>query len=126
MGGHVVIPLLAVALAALLVILIFQRRDKDLPKSSLGIVGVIFNFLIALTVLPFATIYAIFSDINGSSAEFLHQLGYVIPAIIVLALAASVSLRRRGYQKSSFAVQFIGPAVFGLLILCLYITYGYG
>ena len=53
----------------------------------------------------------------GVSAALSHQMGYLVPALTVLGIAASVSLRRKGFAKSGFAVQFIGPAVMGLILL---------
>jgi hypothetical protein len=73
--------------------------------------------------IPFVSVYSIFIDINGSDAAFYHQMGYLAPAFLVLALAASLGLRRRGYQKSGLIVQFAGPAYFGLHIAFSAISY---
>ena len=42
---------------------------------------------------------------------------------LVLALAASLGLRRRGYHKSGLIVQFAGPVYFGLHLLISAISY---
>lgn len=117
LSSEAVIPLTLIAALALLAVLIFVKKDKTLGKQKRDVFSVICNFVIAIIAVPFFTICSIFSDINGSSPELEHQLLYLIPAITILGLAASVSLRRRGLRKSGFMVQFVGPVVFALLFL---------
>ena len=114
--------MLGIGILALLAVIIFVKREKDLEKTKQDRFSTIFNFIIGLTVLPFATLYGAVSDIAGTSADFLHQLGYVIPVITVLGLTASVALRRKGFRKSGFAVQFVGPIIFGVLIVCALVS----
>ena len=75
------------------------------------------NVLIAVIVVPVFLVFGIFVDIIGSSPDLGQQMLYWLPAITILGLAASVSLRRKGFRKGGFLVQFIGPAVFALLYL---------
>ena len=114
-SGDDVMPLAAIAALALLVTLIFVKKDPDLPKRRLDIFSVIFNFVIALTAVPFFTILGIFSDLNGSTGELLHQLFYRLSAVTILALAVSVALRRKGCHKAGFFIQFLGPACYAIL-----------
>lgn len=120
--GNVVIPFALIAAAALLAVVIFVKKDEDLRRKSIDKLSVVLNFVIALTALPFMTIYGLLSDINGSSPELLHQLGYLAPAITILGLAASVGLRRKGFRKGSFISQFTGPAFFAVLFVCIFIS----
>ena len=78
---------------------------------------IIFNFIIGFTVIPFVTVLAIFIDIEGGGPELYYQTLYFIPAFLVLCTAASVALRRKGFSKGAFIMQFVGPAVWGLLLL---------
>ena len=119
LNSEVVFPLLVIAVVALLLIVIFVKKDQYRIKKPIDTVSLILNFVIALVAVPVTTLYGAFSDIAGSSGELLHVLGYLVPAITVLGLAASVALRRRGCRFGSFVVQFIGPVVFVLDIVCI-------
>ena len=119
MNSEVVVPMLIIAFLSLLAVIIFVKRDKEAPKRKINTAALILNIVVALVTLPISVFYALLSDITGSNAAFLHQLGYFIPAITVLAIAASVALRRRGYCKSGFALQFLGPVVFVLMFVIL-------
>lgn len=123
MSSAVVLPFLLIAVLALLATIIFVKRDKELPQKPIDKISVVINILIAVLFMPFVTIYGIFIDINGSEAAISHQLGYLAPAMIVLGLTASVALRRRGFSKGSFFVQFAGPAFFALHLLLVAVAY---
>ena len=122
LSGAVVIPFLIIAVLALLAVIIFVKKEKDYTRRPIDTISIVLNFIISFTCVPFFTIYGIFSDINGSSGEFAHQLGYTLPALTVLGLASSVSLRRKGYRKGSFFAQFAGLAFFALLYIILLFT----
>jgi asparagine N-glycosylation enzyme membrane subunit Stt3 len=108
---------------ALVLVLIFVKKEKDLVGKDLDNVSIGLNIVIAVVLLPFVSIYGVFIDINGSEAAFSHQMGYLVPAVVVLGLAASISLRRKGYSKGSFIAQFAGPAFFALHLLLSEISY---
>ena len=120
--SEAVIPLAAIAAAALLSVILLVKKEKELGKQKMDILAVVCNFLVALICVPFFTICGIFSDINGSTPELTHQLLYLLPSITIMSLAASVSLRRKGFRKVGFIAQFIGPVVFTLLYLFLSIS----
>ena len=63
-------------------------------------------------LVPFLAIMAMLTDIIGSDGDFWQQIIYLVPTISLLSIAVSVTLRRRGYSKSGFIVQLIGPAIF--------------
>jgi hypothetical protein len=46
---------------------------------------------------------------------------YFVPALTILSIAASVALRRKGYHKSGFFIQFVGVVVFVLIIAVYFI-----
>ena len=117
MTGAVVLPMLLIALAALLATVVFVKKDDDVSRQSIDVISIAFNFILIFLAVPFLTIFGVLSDIIGVSAALSHQMGYLVPALTVLGIAASVSLRRKGFAKSGFAVQFIGPAVMGLILL---------
>lgn len=123
MSGEDVFPLLLIATLAMIAMIIFIKRDKSVPLQAMDKVSLGFNIAIAVIFLPFVSIYGVFMDINGSEAAFSHQMGYLVPAVTMLALAASLGLRRRGCSKGGLAVQFAGPVYFGLHILFAAISY---
>lgn len=121
MSGDVVIPFALIALVALIAVILFVKKDSSYIKRKIDIASVIFNVIILFTALPVSTLYGIFSDIAGSSPELYHQLGYIMPALIVLSVAASVALRRKNFHKAGFAVQFVGTGAYVLLMAILLI-----
>ena len=117
MSGEVVVYLLAISLLALIVTIIFVKKEKDLTYNHVDQVSIVFNFLISLIALPFVTICTLLMDIVGGTYRLSHQMLYFSSAVIVICIAASIALRRKGFRKSSFIVQFGGPAFFILLLL---------
>lgn len=121
LSGEVVLPLVLIALLALLAIVIFVKKDKEIKYKPVDIVSFVLNFVVAFTTIPYMTIYGCFSDINGGSSNFAHQTAYLVPAFSILCLASSIFLRRKGFSKSGLIIQFVGPAVFITLIVYMYI-----
>lgn len=116
LSSDVVFPLTLIAALTLLAIIIFVRKDSTFKKQRMDIVSILLNFVIALVFVPFTVIFGCLSDINGSSAALAHQLGYLVPAITLLGLAASVSLRRKGFHTYSLIIQFVGLIAFGFIL----------
>ena len=121
LSSHVVFPFVGIAVLALLTMIVLVKKEKDIPKRKINVVSVILNFVIAFGVVPFITVVGYLSDINGSSGELLHQLVYVMPALMILGLAASVALRRKGYGKGSLMAQLVAPGVYAIMLLLLFL-----
>ena len=117
LSGAVVLPALLIALLALIVIIIFVRKEKELKYKAIDIISIIFNFLIGFTLVPIVAIFGMFVDINGGGPEFYRQMTYFLSAFLVLCIAASVALRRKGHGIKSLIAGLIGPAVFALFII---------
>ena len=118
LNGTAVVPFAVIAAVALLAVLVFVKKETAVSKQRIDKISVILNFVIALVFVPFATIGGAFSDINGSSAGLAHQMLYLTPAVTLLGLAVSVTLRRKGFGKGGFIAQFAGLAMFALAIVC--------
>ena len=116
-SSMVVLPILLIAFIALIVMLIFAKKEKDLKYKALGIISIVLNYLIGFTLLPFITLVALLFDINGGGPELFRQIFYFIPAFFVLCITASVGLRRKGFRVGALITQLIGPAVFGIYLL---------
>lgn len=121
LSGAVVLPALLIALLALIVIIIFVRKDKELKYKAIDIVSIVLNFIIGIMYMGFVTILALLIDIEGGGPELYYQIMYFIPALSVLCIAASVALRRKGHSVKSLIAGFIGPAVFALYLIVFYV-----
>ena len=117
MSGIVVLPLTAIALLALLAVLIFVKREEDVEKNMSYRFHTLLNIAVGVIGVPVFTIFGILSDIVGTDGSIAHQLVYLIAPVLALGIAASFALRRKGYGKASFIVQFAGIAVFLLMLL---------
>ena len=104
-----------IAVIALLACMILIRKDKELRYGNLDKISILINFLVAIAAFPFILIFSCLSEIVADPSV-LQQFLYVTPALTVLGLAASVTSRCMGYPKVSFLIQFIGPAIFVLLL----------
>lgn len=121
LNGTVVVPIVLIALLALIAIIIFAKKDKEHKYKAIDFISIALNVIISLTVIPFVIILAFFIDIEGGGPELYYQLLYFIPSVMILSIAASVGLRKKGYRKSSLITQFIGPAVFIIYLLIFYV-----
>ena len=109
--------MLLVSILVLVACLIFVKRDKLVPRTALDFVSIVFNYLIGFGAVPFMTLVCYLMGLYSSGEEIIYQIDRCVPAIAVFALAASLSLRRKGFTKSGFIVQFLGPALFLLLAI---------
>lgn len=113
-----------IALVFFILCILFVRKDKNYTYSNLDIASRIANFVVGFAVIPFITLICVFWDLNGGGTDIFSQIAYNIPFVAICCLAWSVVLRRKGFSKSGFAVQFGGVALFVLLmVLATIITY---
>ncbi|MBR5229755.1 MAG: hypothetical protein IKW01_02770 [Firmicutes bacterium] len=119
LSGGVVLPLVIIAAAALLAVIVFVKRDKTSDKTSLDKASIALNFAIGIVAVPIMTLVAVLSDIVGSSGDLSQQLIYLLPPVMVLGLAASVGLRRDGLSKASIAAQAVGLAALALIFVLM-------
>ena len=118
-SGAIVLPILLIALLALVAIMIFVRKERELKYKTVDVFSIILNFVVFFTLVPLVTVLGMFIDIEGGSPAFYHQVAYFIPSFSVLCIAASVALRRKGYGVKSLIVQLAAPALFIVyLIAC--------
>lgn len=118
-SGAIVFPTVLIAVLALVVILIFVKKEKDLQYKRVDKISIVLNFVLCFTLIPLLTIFAAFIDIEGGGPELERQILYFIPSFSVLCIAASVALRRKGNGVKSLIAELTVPAVFVLyLIVC--------
>lgn len=111
------LAMLAVGIAMIIACMIFVKRDKTVPYRALDKISILLNFVLILAALPFITIAVLFMQITVSGDEFVYQMFLCLPAIIAFTVAASISLRRKGFRKAGFSVLLVNPALFALLAL---------
>ena len=104
--------MLVIAFLTVLACLIFVRKDPDVNYKILDIISVLANFLIIFIASPFLTIVIFFFPLVMDSESLLYQIYLCVPVLTAFAIAASVSLRRKGFTKSGFFVQFVFPVLF--------------
>jgi hypothetical protein len=74
-------------------------------------IGIALNFIAMLFVLPIIYIASVFVQAYKMGPDWIYQVYLCIPQIIPFSIAASVSLRRKGFRKSGFCIQFLVPAI---------------
>ena len=107
----------AIMAVYLILCLVFVRKDKAYQYSKLDKVGIIFNFLMGIIVVPFLSFVCMMFGIVESRVELINQITYNIPSITILCLALSVVFRRKGYSKPGFFIQFGGIPLFILIFI---------
>ena len=112
-----IIIFVAIMTIYLVLCLVFVHKDQEYQYSKLDIVSIVLNFITGIFVVPALTIICMLFGIVESHIELINQITYSIPPIAVLGLAQSVVLRRKGYSKSSFFIQFSGIFLFIVILL---------
>ena len=96
------------------------KKDREPGRKLLSRVSVILDFLVFFAAVPFLTVYGLFVDINGGSAEFAHQISYLLAPVTILGIAASAGLRRKGYDIAACLAPFAGPVLLALHMLLIF------
>ena len=109
------LAMLLVGSLTILVCAIAVKKEQGLSYKILDTVSLVFNFLVGLIAIPFITLVVSLMPIYVSGEELVYQLDLCLPAFTALTVAASIALRRKGFTKTGFSIQFAGPAAFILL-----------
>ena len=115
--SEVIFPSIIIAFVAWIVTLIFVKKDKEYIRKPINIITIVFNFIIGLVVLPFFTIIAGLLSALGDIGNIMNLLQYLLPALTLLGITASIGLRRKLYGKSALIVQFVSPAIFAVIVI---------
>lgn len=114
-----IVIFVAISLVFFILCLIFVRKDEECERSDLYKCGVIFNYITGIVAVPFLTVVCTMYGLVGSGIELIDQIIYNIPSIAVLCLALSVVLRRKGFIKKGFYIQFGGILLFAIMYLLI-------
>ena len=116
--GAVIFPSIVIAFLAWLATLIFVKKDNEyIRRKPINIVTIVFNFIVGLVVLPIFTIFAGLLSALGDIGNIMNLVLYLLPALTILCITASIGLRRKLYAKSALIVQFIAPAIFAVILI---------
>lgn len=115
--------MLAIAFLTIIACAIFVRKSEDVNYKSLDHFSGVVNFIVGFMAIPFITIVIFFLPLVMDSGSLMYQIYLCIPALTAFAIAASVALRRNGFTKSGFFVQFVFPVLFFAEILVESIIY---
>lgn len=116
MSSEAVLYTSAIAIAALVLCLIFVKKDREQMGGKGNKISIALNVLVIAFAFPFMLIVSTLSEILGDTS-LLQQLLYLTPALTVAGVGVSLVLRRRGYALEGLLVQLVGPILFTLTIL---------
>lgn len=114
--GKSMIVITAIAFIAVLASIFLVKKESDVVYTRLDKIAVVGSFVMGLLVIPFSSYVVYLSDIVGVSADLMGQITYCIPAMMTLGLAASISLRRKGYRKAGFVSLLISLSLFAVIM----------
>ncbi len=114
-----------IAVVAGIFIAVHTKKADNVTYGKLDKVGRITNIFLILVYVCLAPMYLFLGMISNPAHEgFLGILGWIVSIIIAsaalfcgLGLGFSVTLRKKGKSKLSFAVQFAGILGIGLTLL---------
>jgi hypothetical protein len=102
----------------LILCLIFAKKADGVKYGVLDVIGIILNCGAMFFVLPIISIAAIFIQAYPTGPDWIYQAYLCVPPIIPFTVAASLSLRRKGFKKLGFFIQFLAPVIEVILIIC--------
>ena len=112
--GTVLTSVLAVVM--LLACLILIKRDREITYGILDKISIVLNILIIFVAFPFILVVSMLSEIVAEATAW-QQILYLAPALTASGVAASLTLRRCGYGKLGFFLQFVGFLAFVPIVL---------
>lgn len=118
--SDIVVPAIIIAFLAMLATIIFVKKDNDYISMPINTITVVFNFVIGFIVFPFFTTFAGLLEAMGDVGDIMNLVIYLLPALSLLCITASIALRRKLYGKSALIVQFISLAVFVVILFICY------
>lgn len=104
--------MLLVGVLTIIACVIFVKKNADVSYKLLDKLSIIANVMIGVVAISFITIVIFFLPLVMDSDSLMYQVYLCIPALTAFTIAASVALRRKGFTKSGFFVQFVFPVLF--------------
>jgi hypothetical protein len=104
--------MLLVGVLTIIACVIFVKKNDDVSYKLFDKLSIIANFVIGIVAISFITVVIFFFPLVIDSSSLMYQIYLCIPALTAFTIAASVTLRRKGFTKSGFFVQFVFPVLF--------------
>lgn len=108
--------MLLVGLLTLVLCMIFVRKGQGVVYSTLDIIGIIFNFIVIILILPILFVASCFIQAYPTGPDWIYQFYLCVPPVIPLTVAISISLRRKGYRLGGLIAQLF---VILFLAICI-------
>ena len=106
------LAMLVVGLLTVVACMIFVKRDKTVPYKALDKLSILANFAACFLAIPFFVICIALMLATMGGEDIVTQILLCTPAITAFTVAASIALRRNGFTKTGFFIQFAGPVLF--------------
>lgn len=106
------LAMLVVGLLTVVACMIFVKRDKTVTYKALDKLSIFVNFAACFLAIPFFGICIAFMLATMGGEDIVTQILLCTPAITAFTVAASIALRRNGFTKTGFFIQFAGPVLF--------------
>lgn len=116
LSGEACFYLSGIALLGWLACLILVRRDKASPYGVPERISFALNFPVMLGFFPLVLLTGMAGDMF-SVTFWTDTVMYLVPALTVMSVAASLVLRRIGFGKASLAVQLAGPLALAVVFI---------
>ena len=116
-----VLAMMIVGLATLVCCMICVKKDEQVTYRAMDVFSIVLNFVTAFIALPLISTVVYLIQAIQAGAAWIYQADLCIPPIMLFTIAASVCLRRKGYRKSGFFIQFLGPVMLAVLGVLEYV-----
>ena len=110
-----------VGILTLILCMIFVKKGDGVEYGVLDNINIALNFAMMFFMFPIIYIAAIFIQAYPTGPDWIYQAFLCIPQIIPFSVAASLSLRRKGFRKSGFFIQFLAPAIEVIIVVLEYV-----
>ena len=117
--------MLVIGLLTVLACVIFVKKDQSLAYNVLDTFSIVLNFAICILAIPFITFTSAFFQLTISTDGVFYQVYMFIPAITAFTVAASIALRRKGFRKTGFFIQFAGPVIYIVPLIVESVIYNF-
>lgn len=119
------LAMLVVGLLTIVACLVFVKKDKVVPCEALAKLSVLVNFAVCFLAIPFITVCTAVMELTVSTDDIWYQIFLCTPALSAFTVAASIALRRNGFTKAGFFIQFVGPVLFFAPLIVETIIYNF-
>ena len=110
-----------VGILTLILCMIFVRNCDGVEYGVLDKIGIALNFAVMLFALPIIYIGAIFIQAFPTGPDWIYQAYLCVPQIAPFSIAASLALRRKGFRKIGFCIEFLAPVAEVILMVLEYV-----